>query len=187
MNGTSVNLPTVITRQGGAIEQVVRELDLYTDQRYPLTRQHQYALGRLIEARPSLNNEHHVSLLVDALSFHGVDSAPELGRVIDEFGLPVAHLALDYLYEVGKRGRGREEYTDWFSPAGIRSVCQLLVNLDAEGHEVDTVEAFSEVIFTLGGLEEATTMTESEMTEVIRRANENDGANFDNQEDPDGE
>ena len=169
MSSSTANLPAIVTNVGGALEKVVRELGLYTDVNHPLSERGSVELARFVELRPDLNQEHYVALIVDALAYHGVDSAPELGRTVDDFDTEIVHQALDYLYEVGKRGRGQEEKgkTDWFGDTGIRAVCQLITDLESEGYTYDTVEGFTDVVFALGGLEEAVTLSEHELTEIL--------------------
>ncbi len=188
MSSSTVNLPAIVTNVGGALEKVVRELDLYTDPSHPLSERGRVELARFVELRPDLNHEHYVALIVDALAYHGVDSAPELGRTVDDFDTEIVHQALDYLYEVGKRGRGAEEKgkTDWFGDTGIRAVCQLLVDLDSEGHTYDTVEGFTEAIFALGGLDEAVTLSENELAETLD-AVETDGDDSNKEEEGDAD
>lgn len=169
MSSSTVNLPAIVTNVGGDLEKVVRDIEAYTEPHYPLTNKGRVALARFIEVRPDLNKERYVSLVVDALTFHGVDSAPELGRIVDEFSTEIVHQALDYLYEVGRRGRGKEEKgkTDWFGDTGIRAVCQLIFDLESEDYIFDSVDALVEAIYIIGGLDEAVTLTERELAQAL--------------------
>ena len=168
---TSANLPAIVTRVGGALEKVVSEIEAYTDERYPLTRNGQMALARMIEDRPELNSEARVSLLVDALSYHGVNQRAEFTALIDRYDIEVVYLALDYLYEVGQRDRGTALVKDnkYNSMKYVREAVELIVKLRAMDVHVDGVESLSDVIYQLGGLDLAIDASDEDIESLPSR------------------
>lgn len=166
---TSANLPAIVTRVGGALEKVVSEIEAYTDERYPLTRNGQMALARMIEDRPELNSESRVSLLVDALSYHGVNQRTEFTALVDRYDIEVVYLALDYLYEVGQRDRGtttpvsNDKYN---SMKYVREVVELIIKLRALGVHVSGVESLSDVVYHLGGLDLAIDASDEDIQSI---------------------
>ena len=157
----SANLPVAVTRVGGALQTVSSQIEAYTDPRYPLARRSQIALARIIEDRPELNTEARIAMMVDAFSFHGVDEAAAFTAITDEFGLETTYLALDYLYEVGERGRGtttgdREPIRRLFKGMdSVRNVADLITELRDSGLQVEGVNTLSDLVFRLGGLQRA--------------------------------
>ena len=99
----ATNLPAIVVSVGGDLQKVVAEVENYTDVRYPLTRGAQMGLARIIERHPELNTEPRVALLVDILSWHGVDQLQELNEILEEYDLDHVYLAVDYLLEDGER------------------------------------------------------------------------------------
>ena len=131
------NLPAVIIRSGGAIEKIVgTELAAYTDERFPLVRKDQFALGRLVEARPELNTEARVAVLVDMMAYHGHHVDAQLRKLLDHHDPEVIGFALDYLYEVGKKDRGMD---------GMEGVKSSLLHDTAEAVEVLIAERELEI------------------------------------------
>lgn len=153
---TSTNLPAIVTRVGGALEKVVSDIEAYTDEHYPLTRNGQMALARMVEYRPELNSEARVALLVDALSYHGVNQRKEFTALVDRYDIEIVYLALDYLYEVGLRDRGtkasvsREKYN---SMKYVRNVVELITRLRAMNAYVSDTESLNDIVYQLGGLD----------------------------------
>lgn len=99
----SVNLPAIVQSVGGALLQVVSNVEAYTTEEHPLTVNGQRSLAQLVRQRPELNTEPRVALLVDALAHHGVDQMKEFHELLDEYDIDLVYLALDYLFEVGVR------------------------------------------------------------------------------------
>lgn len=176
------NLPDAVTKVGGALEKVVTELERYTDKRYPLTRESQFALARIVESDPQLNTEGRVALLVDAFSFHGVTQHRDFMQIVQSHGIDRVCFALDYLYQTGERGRGHDDEkrksrpsTDYFdsllgldasrddepedlSTRGvefIREVAELIELLERCGVPVEEHDAFYGLVLHLGGLDAA--------------------------------
>ncbi len=180
MTENTANLPAIVTRVGGALEQVISNIEVYTSPEHPLNRQAQMALARMIEDRPTLNTEARISLLVDALAWHGVDQRLQFASLMDEFDVEDVYLALDYLYEVGTRSKSKkvnpnlsedeqaqaaartkraqergedQAYVDPYNDMKyVRQVVELIIRLRAADKDVDSVETLSDRIYQLGGL-----------------------------------
>ena len=153
---TTTNLPAIVTRVGGALEQVVSEIEAYTDERYPLDRRGQMVLARMIEDRPELNSEARVALLVDALSYHGANQRKKFTVLVDSYGIEVVYLALDYLYEVGQRDRGTTtpaSNAKYNSMKYVGEVVELIIKLRTMDVHVSSVESLSDIVYHLGGLD----------------------------------
>jgi hypothetical protein len=99
----SGNLPAIVQSVGGALLQIVSDIEAYTTEEHPLTINGQRSLAQLVGQRPELNTEPRVALLVDALAHHGVDQMKEFNELLDEYDIDLVYLALDYLFEVGVR------------------------------------------------------------------------------------
>lgn len=166
----SENLPAIITRVGGSLEQVVQHIELYTDERYPLDRRSQIALARLIEGHTEFNNEKSVSLLVDALAWHGIKQGQEFNELLQQYDIQTMHLALDYLYEIGVRTHGLDddivnEDKKYQSMAYVGRVAELL-NRMQQLIVVETVEELASAIYYLGGLDKAFEATDEDIENV---------------------
>lgn len=177
----TANLPLpLVTRVGGALEKVISNIEVYTSPEYPLDRQGQMALARMVEDRPALNTEARIALLVDALAWHGVNQRVEFTSLMDEFGIEDVYLALDYLYEVGTRSQAKKVNPDlnedelaaararakraqdrgedqpkadqFNNMAYVRQVVELISRLRAANKDVGTVEMLDARIYELGGL-----------------------------------
>lgn len=157
------NLPALVRGIGGALVRVTSEIDAYTDDKFPLRRDGQLALGRLIEERPSLNTEPRVAMLVDVLSWHGVKDIEALGELIDEHGIDPVCVALDYLYEVGIRDHAEAlEADDAYADTGsdqqhnsmeiVRSIVELITELESNRLVIPSAEVLFEIIYQRGGL-----------------------------------
>ena len=103
---TAAKLPVAITRLGGDLEKVMREIDSYTDPAFPLDRKGQFAVARLIERHPDLNREEYVAIIIDLFAFHGVGSGAKLADIISEYGISTSQIVFTYLYESAERTRG---------------------------------------------------------------------------------
>jgi hypothetical protein len=165
MNATTGNLPEIVARIGGAFEMVVRNVVHYTDEKFPLIREAQEALARVIEAHPEFNTEERVTLLIDARVFHGVPFGYEFDELLDEFGLDIVGFVLDYLYNIGE-DTTVDPRLNWHGPKGLHAVCTLVEALRDEDIELNSPEVMDSIIWKLGGLAEATNM---EIKEVIAR------------------
>lgn len=160
MNTTTANLPALIERTGGALLKVMSDLDAYVDPKYPLNRKGQLAIGRIVQDFPALNCEQDVELLVEIMSRHGVTSMSVLRGYLNDFGTRFTYLAITFLFEEGKHGhRGKDE--DQFSPGKkyqpmqyVRSVLELIESASAY-LEIDSVEEISDLVESLGGLDDA--------------------------------
>jgi hypothetical protein len=162
---TSDNLPILVSDIGGvpvsgALQKVVSNLEPYTDERYPLDITGQMMLARLVETRPKLNVESRVALLVDAIAYHGVDQGEAFNSLIDRFGIEDVYLALDYLHEVGTRGRGttdgaNEDDRRRNSMSNVEQVVELIVRFRAFDIDISTVESLYKIIYKLGGIKSA--------------------------------
>lgn len=181
--------PIAVIQVGGALQKIVTtELEAYTDPRYPLTEVSQIALARIVEAFPALNTEPRVAMLVDAYSFHGIDSSSEFRALIDEFDLETAYLAMDYLYEVGQRDHGPQierHRARKILPLGmiaIRNVIELIVAIRDTGTPVMTTIGLSDIVYKLGGLQKALIVDYA----AIQAAAEGDDVTnvYDDEEDP---
>lgn len=179
---TTTNIPAIITTVGGPLERVVKNIESYTDSNYPMSRQNQMALARIVEVRPDLNNEHDLGLLIDALTYHGVGQyGKEFLKLVDTYGIEMAHLAVDYLYEVGERDRGRQHKdtqptiyntirTGWQMRSGVRTmerVIKLVARVNALGEDYGV---------TIGNVEELDTfvgnLTVDDIDDVLDLADE---------------
>jgi hypothetical protein len=177
----TANLPLpLVTRVGGALEKVISNIEVYTSPEYPLNRQGQMALARMVEDRPALNTEARIALIVHALAWHGVSQRVEFTSLVDEFDIEDVYLALDYLYEVGTRSQAKKidpNLSEAELAAGkerakraqvrgddqtkpdpfndmtyVRQVVELIIRLRAAGKEVSAVETLDARIYELGGL-----------------------------------
>lgn len=136
----TANLPEIVRRVGGDLELVISNLPAYVDERFPLDRFKQIALGRMIEARPSLNNEKDIAKIVDLLTFHGIDrdQMNDLNVLLDNHGTDDVWVAINYLYEIGLRDRGiaSEEESKTNAFVFVRAVLNRMAELRASGKKV---------------------------------------------------
>lgn len=136
----TANLPDIVRRVGGDLELVISNLPAYVDERFPLDRFKQIALGRMIEARPSLNNEKDIAKIVDLLTFHGIDrdQMNDLNVLLDNHGTDDVWVAINYLYEIGLRDRGiaSEEESKTNAFVFVRAVLNRMAELRASGKKV---------------------------------------------------
>lgn len=136
----TANLPDIVRRVGGDLELVISNLPAYVDERFPLDRFKQIALGRMIEARPSLNNEKDIAKIVDLLTFHGIDrdQMNDLNVLLDNHGTDDVWVAVNYLYEIGLRDRGiaSEEESKTNAFVFVRAVLNRMAELRASGKKV---------------------------------------------------
>lgn len=107
----NANLPDIVRRVGGDLEKVISNLPDYVDERFPLDRFKQIALGRLVESKPELNNENDIAMIVDMLTYHGIerDQMNDLNVLLDHYGAEKVWTAINYLYESGLRDRGQAD------------------------------------------------------------------------------
>lgn len=167
------NLPVPVTKVGGALAQVTSSIELYTDERFPLTRKDQYGLARMMESRPELNTEPRVALLVDAIAHHGVEQLTQFGQLLDTIDVEVVYLAVDYLYEIGKRGRGAsqsagklsEQMADMDKIRSTAELAEVIVGLN-QGIVPDT-EQLHDYVTKLGGLNAALDMSDADIETVL--------------------
>lgn len=156
---TTANLPALITRTGGALVTVMSDLDAYTDEKRPLTKKGQLAIGRIIQDFPVLNTVEDVERLVDIVSYYGLSSMSELRRYLNEYGSLFTHLAVSYLFEGA--GLNRADTSD----AGISryekrpmvhtTLLLELIELASNFVLIETVEDVDDLIDRLGGLDDA--------------------------------
>lgn len=136
----TANLPDIVRRVGGDLEKVISNLPAYVDERFPLDRFKQIALGRLVEAKPELNNENDIAKIVDLLTFHGVDrdQMNDLNVLLDTYGTDDVWTAINYLYETGFRDRGQESNDGSNSSAFVyvRAVINRMAELRSTGKKV---------------------------------------------------
>jgi hypothetical protein len=136
----TANLPDIVRRVGGDLELVISNLPAYVDERFPLDRFKQIALGRMVEARPSLNNEKDIAKIVDLLTFHGIDrdQMNDLNVLLDNHGTDDVWVAINYLYEIGLRDRGvaSEEESKTNAFVFVRAVLNRMAELRANGKKV---------------------------------------------------
>lgn len=174
MNTTTANLPALIERTGGALLKVMTDLDAYVDPKYPLTRKGQLAIGRIVQDFPALNTEQDIELLVEIMSRHGVTSTNALRGYLNDFGTRFTYLAITFLFEEGKHGhRGKDE--DLFAPGKkyqpmqyVRSVLELIENASSY-LEIDTIEEISDLVESLGGLEDALKLSSERLEIALMR------------------
>lgn len=174
MNTSSLS-PAVI-RVDGALVKVLRDHAYGT-----LSKRTQTALARLIESRPALNTQNSVEKLVDLADFHGVSQMSVLGDQIDEFGLDEIHLAVDFLYEIGERGRAGdktkaekrfagEESSGYYKIGmdSVENVAALVRDLiQVSEQALDNFEQLSDLVDKLGGLDAALDMNIDELESAL--------------------
>lgn len=131
------NLPAIVTRVGGALEKVMRDVHLYEDDANPLSRVHIIALSRIVEARPSLNTEKCVDVLVNLFSRHGVPDAQrrDVTALVDQFGAMDVGLAFEYLYDAGYRGAGRTAAGDDPGLRNLKAVLRIIREMRQDGED----------------------------------------------------
>lgn len=205
MIGTQ-NLPAIVTKTGGALVEVIRDLDNYIDPQFELDRKAQFALGRVISDHPELNTEEIVGVLVDWFSYHGVSWGSKMREAITEYGVSVIGIVLEYLYQSGARTRGKgfvmpahlkgevisprleKEFGNssrWSGNNGINEICELLVNVENAGYEVYNAERLDEAVQMLGGLTRACNMDASIVEGFINGEGVNDRDSFESYGDDD--
>jgi hypothetical protein len=149
----TANLPDIVRRVGGDLEKVISNLPDYVDERYPLDRFKQIALGRLIEAKPKLNNEKDIAKIVDLLSFHGIDrdQMNDLNVLLDNHGTDDVWTAINYLYEIGFRDRGiaSEEDSKTNAFVFVRAVLNRMAELRAQGKKVVNEEVLDATVWDI--------------------------------------
>jgi hypothetical protein len=113
-NVAKPNLPEIVKRVGGQLERVMTSIEDYTDENFPLTGPNKFAVSRIVEKRVELNEEGHVSHLVDFFSYHGINryQRQPLVELIDMYSIDDVAMALEYLYETGLRDRGANSAED---------------------------------------------------------------------------
>lgn len=170
---TSANVPAVIKNAGGALERVIRNVQLYTDQRAPLERSGMILLGLWVKEDPSLNNEKEVDRLVNLLSWHGLQDADSevVEQMVDQYGSEKLHLAAEYLYEVGERGHSFEEGggeknvpSDF---AKLEGVMDTLENLEENAIACDSVEVLERLINYAKGYGKLAAMGPEELQDLL--------------------
>lgn len=180
----SDNLPAIVTRVGGELEKVVSDIENYTSGQHPLDRKGQMALARMVEDRPELNTESRIALLVDALTWHGLEQKNAFMALVDDNDVETVYLALDYLFEEGERehdtdrkARESEDKSKLYSSMRhVSRVVDVIVKLRESGVEISNVERLSDCIYQRGGLN-------------LEKGVFYDGLTFDDSDDndPDGE
>jgi len=162
------NLPAVVKRVGGALELIVSNLEAYTQPEYPLTRRGQIALGLIVEEHPGLNTEDRLALLVDILTYHGIYQRTEFMAIDEDHGIEIVYLALDYLYETGDRGRGKDEDSQAANDMRrVRRTAELIVRLQEAGFNVGSVEQLDDLAHAFGGLDQAFAASEDNVESVM--------------------
>lgn len=197
---TTAKLPVAITRLGGDLEKVMREIDSYTDPAFPLDRKGQFAVARLIERHPDLNREEYVATIIDLFAYHGVGSGAKLADVISEYGIATSQVVFIYLYESAERTRGKGmkapergffhaqptrfpdkggNHTRWSGVASVAEICELILTLEAANFEIYDANRLDQAIQYLGGLYDACSKSSDEVAAAFQRENQMDGEQFD--------
>lgn len=133
------SVPAVVARVGGALEEVSKNIVDYVG--VPVSKRVLRTLARFVQKHPDLNNQTDVELLVGLIAIHGISMMSELGRLIEEYGVAVVALAVDYLYEAGERNRAVD-------PA-INSASKMIYNGPPAKDGMDSVELLAEIVQAL--------------------------------------
>lgn len=147
------SVPAVVARVGGALEEISKDIVAYVG--VPVSKRVLRTLAGFVQKRPDLNNSTDVELLVGLIAIHGISMMSELGRLIEEYGVAVVSLAVDYLYEAGERNRAVD-------PA-INSASKMVYNGPPAKDGMDSVESLAEIIQALpaeAGISDITTCEE---------------------------
>jgi hypothetical protein len=149
----TANLPDIVRRVGGDLEKVISNLPAYVDERFPLDRFKQIALGRLVEAKPELNNENDIAKIVDLLTFHGIDrdQMNDLNVLLDTYGTDDVWTAINYLYEIGLRDRGvaSEDESNTNAFVFVRAVLSRIRELRESGKRVVNEEVLDATVWDI--------------------------------------
>lgn len=153
---TSPNLPAVAHQIGGALVKV-----LEWEQHALLPTTTKYAIAKFVQSDPSLNTEERVDFLADLASFHGQKLDEDIKRFTDDYGVEIVYLAIDYLYESGRRTRKEHSYEDVdISIHALASLALCGVNL-TDSEQVDPL------VIRLGGLERIADMDQETIIQSL--------------------
>ncbi len=147
------SIPAVVARVGGPLEEISKDIVAYVG--VPVSKRVLRTLARFVQKHPDLNNQTDVELLVGLIAIHGISMMSELGRLIEEYGVAVVALAVDYLYEAGERNRAVD-------PA-INSASKMIYNGPPAKDGMDSVELLADIIQALpaeAGMSDITTPEE---------------------------
>lgn len=134
----AVNLPALVTRQGGALTKVLSEVDAYVTEGYTLNRQQMVSIGRLVSANPDLNNEQSLAVIVDLFTYHGLSVCAEFLEAQALYGLEDVALATELMFELGQRTVGTADHVvDWSDLSRQLNPKRVPVNHRVSGHDQD--------------------------------------------------
>lgn len=175
---STATLSPAVIRVGGAMEKVFENTQPYVG--YQINKRVQTAIvQRLIEGRPALNNEQSLVKILDLATFHGISQMVRLGKQIDEYGLPTVHLAVEFLFEYGERGRSGDKTNQLVNGFGmprrymtgmdsVDRVAELIIDLSAlAASTLDSVEQVGDLVTLLGGLNKTLDMSTQQLANAL--------------------
>lgn len=164
------HLPVAVRSLGGNVISV-----LEWPQHQSLARRDIVALGYMIRQIPGIAESiESVDKTVDLKTHFGASLDKGLADLIEEYSVDIVHLGYDYLVASGRRSlqgvTSEEEYNPDEDPADLMRLLQFIVKLQSLDIEVSGVAHLNDIVYNLGGFEEAVEMNSTELKESLSRA-----------------